>query len=102
MIPICMELGVNFFELFSRFKIYTLHAGCCIALGLPMSSLEGKAFSASEWESIVVQAYEIVHHDTLSFDDILSTLCEDNVFNYDRLISCPTNDLFLRSLRKIK
>jgi len=102
MIPICLELGVNFLELFDKFKIYTLHAGCCIVLGLHIESLINKAFSAKDWESLVVQAYDIVYNETLSFNEILSTLSEENVSNYNRLVPSPTNDLFLKSLRKLK
>lgn len=101
MLPICLELGQDFLFLYKKFKVYTIHAACCLHLGLPLASIENKTFSSLEWESLVIGSYSIVYGNNLPYHEILMELTETSKFGYTRSISCPTNDLFLDKLKTI-
>lgn len=101
MIPICLEIGVPFLDLFYRFGRFTIYASCCVKLGISLSNLEGKTFTVQDWEFLVEKSYELVYSEQLSYMDVLGVLQARNPSGYDRLVSSPMNDLFFDDLKKL-
>lgn len=102
MVPLCIKMYVPFMELFSIFREYTLHAACCIKMGIPKDVLVKGKFKDGEWEELFSRATELVFNEKRDFTTVVMDFVSENITNYKDQVASPRNDLFLRDLKKIR
>lgn len=97
-IPLCLQMDVPFFEIYSRFKELTIEVSCLLKMGLSLDDVESYD---GDLTGLIKELSMEVFGRVLSIEFLLKEFCSENLRNYKVYVDAQTNDRFLSNLKSI-